>query len=823
MSHQSATTASPTPSSNSTNPYLARGGIGSSAPPDDRIARNLARLSTAGDLALLLETAKLLVAQDVAGMAWRLLGAVSGPAGSHPEIERLKRELASAPSGEVDLAALRARFETNSALLIDRQPWLRPVLESHSSSPADAFSVFMTRSGNEQIVFAEPANSLRLALPYADRSADARSIALDGAVNAGTVMLHGVPSIALLQRAAELQGPNGYRPPIDLIEPDASFLRLWLHLCDIVQFVEREQLFIFAGEKAHEHYLRLRARRLDRLDPTHLVHNPRRGLSEGAVKTLLETRVRPAVMAEVSRRTDLQAERYGSMTPARWLERYRRAGADQPELKALALTTRFSTVMQYALRDLAAAMSRRGIQCRVEMEASDSSSAIDTLSLINRESCDLVIVVNHLRWEMGDRIHPNLPFVGWMQDYMPALWSKDSAARMTPLDLIISPSALHMEAVCGYPADQHIESSNLTDPHAYHDGPVDPELQERFTADVAYVSHGSATPEALRDEMIAANPQLRPVLDRLLPLIRAELERQGSLGGIAIYRLAREALVRAGGDGANRTAIAQLHPVAMALYDRILRHQTLEWAAEWARGRGRTLRIHGRGWETHPTLAEFAAGPVENGEPLRAAYRSATVNLQINAHNSLHQRLLDGLACGSFIASRYNPADFYRLAHRRIARWIDELEIGELGDLFEAAAEHGELASDLRSLHELGVAGVNPDDAEQREREREEQVALGAIPAELGDDARFFELLHSMRGVPRRTAGDIDGFSETAFGSAAELNALLDRAVDDQAWPADVARRMRACVIQHDTFDALIDRVLERLEQRFAELAGEMR
>lgn len=784
------------------------------------IAQKLAELSSGGSLGMLLETAHLLRSQGAAGMGLRLLGAVGGATASHPDVNALRQELAEQPSGELDLASGRARFDANAAALIDHQPWLRPVLEPAAPAPEDRFVVYVTRSGNEQVVLAQPEGSLRLVLPYADRAEDARRLELDGAQEAGGLLLHGTPSIALLEKAAGLQAPNGYRPAIDIIEPDAQLLRLWLHLCDVVELVRREQLFVFAGEKAHEQYLRLRTQRLDRRDPTHVIHNTRPGLQNGAIKHLLEQRVRPAVKAQRQRLLDAQANRYAEMTPARWLERYRRAGVDEPELRVAAMTTRFSTVMQFALRDLAAALKRRGIHCDVVMEASESVSGIDTVSLLGRERYDLAIVVNHLRWELDDQIHPNLPFVGWVQDYMPALWSKTSAERMTPLDLIVSPSTLQMETVYGYPADQHLESSNLTDSHMYHDGEIVPELRERFTADAAYVSHGSATPQQLAEEMTQANPQLRTVIENLLGLVRAEVEDHGFIRGITVYRICREALVAAGGSADNRAALAELHPIAMTLYDRVLRHQSLEWAAQWARERRRTMRIYGRGWEKHPTLSDFAAGPVENGEPLRAVYRCSTVNLQINGHNSLHQRLLDGLACGAFIATRRIPVDFYRAAHLRVARRIEATGVTDLDGLFAAAESDDGLADELRALHDLGVAGVNPDDPEQRQREREEQVALGAIPVDLGDGAGFFDLLRSLRGVPRRMAGDLDGFAETTFGSREELHALLDRAMDDPDWAAGLAGRMRACVIRHDTFDVLIDRMLERLEQRFETLAG---
>src|SRR5688572_26057035 len=67
------------------------------------------------------------------------------------------------------------------------------------------------------------------------------------------------------------------------------------------------------------------------------------------------------------------------------------------------------------------------------------------------------------------------------------------------------------------------------------------------------------------------------------------------------------------------------------------------WTATWARSRGRTFRIHGKGWDNHATLGEFAAGEVENGGPLRALYqasRSEEHTSELQSQSNLVCRLL---------------------------------------------------------------------------------------------------------------------------------------------------------------------------------------
>src|SRR5438045_628703 len=78
--------------------------------------------------------------------------------------------------------------------------------------------------------------------------------------------------------------------------------------------------------------------------------------------------------------------------------------------------------------------------------------------------------------------------------------------------------------------------------------------------------------------------------------------------------------------------------------DRVVRHQTLEWGSRWCDGHGKTLRIWGDGWATHPTLGKHAAGVALPGAQAEAVFRSSVVNLQIIETGVLHSRLLDGWA-----------------------------------------------------------------------------------------------------------------------------------------------------------------------------------
>ena len=251
-----------------------------------------------------------------------------------------------------------------------------------------------------------------------------------------------------------------------------------------------------------------------------------------------------------------------------------------------------------------------------------------------------------------------------------------------------------------------------------------------------------------------------------------------------------------------------LVPMTQQLIDRVLRHQTLEWAARWATSRSRTLRIYGRGWERHPTLHRFACGELEHGEPLRRLYQASRINLQINAYGSLHQRLLDGLASGGFMLSRYVPADFVREPHLAVQRYINDRQVPDLAVLMRCAQQDRELQAAIGRIEELTGTRIAPQRDSRRAADVVAHVACASMAAEEFSDEGLFRVLKRLHSIPHRTAGDISGFHSATFRSEAQMHQMLDRLVDDAEARRALAQPMRECVLEHDTYDSLVRRIL---------------
>jgi hypothetical protein len=392
---------------------------------------------------------------------------------------------------------------------------------------------------------------------------------------------------------------------------------------------------------------------------------------------------------------------------------------------------------------------------------------------------------------------------------MDHLWKREAGASVGELDLVIAHAPHVLASLYGYPADRVLASSNLTDPHVYSDEPLPENELAPHRCDLSFVSHGAATPEMLVDELGAATtPAFHRVLEQFLQIAREQLQKSGCVNAQRLVELMLLAEKQAGGSPLPcHIRRAHVYPQIAKIHDRVFRHRTLQWAANWARSRKRTLRIYGRGWDKHPALAEFACGEVASGRPLRAVYQASSVNLQANAYASLHQRLLDGLACEACMVARHNPADFVRRPFARIAETIASRGLRTLHELVALRTRDAEFGAVCDEAERLSSAVIALS-SDPRRREHMRIQREGNDIAELQSDDGLFAALRDMRFMPARVAADLPGFEQVVFRDEAQMHALLDRLVDDKDLRQSIARPMREAVLAHDTYDALVDRII---------------
>lgn len=323
--------------------------------------------------------------------------------------------------------------------------------------------------------------------------------------------------------------------------------------------------------------------------------------------------------------------------------------------RALLLTTRFSTVLQHSTRD--AAEGLRELEWETLTLIEPSPSHVLSRSAIRRAIAefkpDLIFQIDHNRFEHGDLMPANVPFVNWIQDLLPHLMTPATGAKLGTRDYVLTPSLQRWVDDFAYPRRQCMEFRKLT-----HVGPR-PESWSSDSQRVVYVSNWSQTPQQMHAELIRNEQgKSREVMDLACQRMIACYEAEQALPTMGDVRRLLIDVMRDLEVAASEPVIRK---TATVLFDRLnnllYRQQGLRWAVSACTRLKLGLEIYGTGWENHPEFKAFSRGKIGYGEELEELTREVGINLVLEPFVCIaHQRLLDSLACGGFCLIRDHPA-----------------------------------------------------------------------------------------------------------------------------------------------------------------------
>lgn len=520
-----------------------------------------------------------------------------------------------------------------------------------------------------------------------------------------------------------------------------------------------------------------------------------------AAQQALHARLRAAVLGH-----------YAEKTAASWRERYRAglASAGTPDrLRVLIPISRYSTFVRHSAHDLAEALRTLGHHAEVLSEP-DPHSKLTTpayLGAIDRLRPDLVVLINHTRRHMGQAVPPGVPMVCWVQDRMAHLFDASCGASQGELDFLFGHLHLDLFSHFNYPRQRRGFSFVPASAARFGWGPA----PAAFEAEIAYVSHQSETPQRLHARLVpmfAASPAVTRCLEGLFAsasrwLDRAQADR--ALARSDRKTLVIEALAAAGvGAPDPRLVGAVFANYLVPVMERMARHRALEWARRVCDRRGWRLRLHGRGWEMHPTLAAHAAGEAEHGTgDLSRLYRSSAVHLHVSMNTNAHQRVYEcALAGGLMLRRGPSPdADLGKVALMQGAALGPRVGVDAGGTpVYEAreGAGDAEWALHVNGYHRAMGRGPARDD-------RGVAVYRRALT-----EAQRTDLLQTWPRYPMGCMPDFafpDGH-ETMFHDEAELEALVERALTDPSWREAAIAGHRRVVLERCTYDVAARRML---------------
>jgi hypothetical protein len=585
----------------------------------------------------------------------------------------------------------------------------------------------------------------------------------------------------------------GHQPPLYFLIRDIERLWVILHLHEWQTLLADARVRLFAGADAFERFR-------DSLVLESVCPWPR--LSVQVDPALWNGRpTLDEILAEATEHANLKLNRcteqfkltYSASTPQSIATQL----ASGRPLNVLGITSRFTTFLQYSMRDWLAAFERLGHQTRLIIEEHDHEMAN---SLTIASACaefkpDLIVIIDHYRAELGG-VPEQVPLVMWVQDALPTIFRSEAGAAQGELDYVLGYSRLELVHEFGYPADRFMSAVIGCDEVRFAPGELSPSEQAEFGCDVSFVSHASTPADILLQTEIdrAGSPEAERLLREVYEQLRAVYQEGGFVTEpIQIRGMIDRAMVK------TKTSVVESEmPKLVDLFSQkinnaLFRHQSLNWVAEM----GVDLRLYGRGWEKHPTLSRFARGIADNNSQLSQIYRASRICLQVSPHGAAHQRLMEGLACGGFFLLRRCPGDLMERHYQTIWNWCVSKRINS--------------DSQLRTCSEPRIA------------EAIAQVAGILRHEPFGMSHSFLEELRaSAQGGYVRSAGMIWGedFDAVAYSSADELRAKVTQFLDDENERRRIADSMRAVVLARFSYSATTRRLLGFMAE---DLAGRSR
>ncbi|MCK4660155.1 MAG: hypothetical protein KAV82_11590 [Phycisphaerae bacterium] len=464
-----------------------------------------------------------------------------------------------------------------------------------------------------------------------------------------------------------------YSHPLYILEPDPVLFAAWLHCTDLSAILDDQRVYVFVGDDGADRVAKLLEANPNLTPPQMFINQS--GTEPGAKLT---QQIQQVVEGLCSRRRDQLAhclgeikQRYQNRDAAYWSKRFKPPG------RVLGVTSRFTTVLQYSMRDSLQALGELGYESHmlIETKGHHQLSELEICRKLLELDPVMFLSLDHLRYELP-HLPKNLPLLTWIQDPMANLLCRRAGESIGPFDFVCGHYRKRCITEFGYPEDAFVSTGIPVSTQVFHDGEMGEASLAQYACDVSFVSNASEPIErffqsARGNYPPACQPMLEMIYGRVQEILAQDEHPEMEPAAEELVRLAAE---QTGMSLSPEDAMQLSTYFAYRLLDWGRRQQTLEWVATWARRTGRVFRIYGRGWEKHPTLADFAVGPIEHGDPLRCANRASRLALQLIPAGFRHQRALEILASGSLPLARYCSVDFARLP---IETFVKERDAGK--------------------------------------------------------------------------------------------------------------------------------------------------
>lgn len=330
--------------------------------------------------------------------------------------------------------------------------------------------------------------------------------------------------------------------------------------------------------------------------------------------------------------------------------------------KILFVTSRFTTALQYHIRDCMAAAENMGLETTLIIEKDRlhmGHTGITFLKSIAEFKPDVIFIIDHFRYEYIEFLEglDKIVWVSWIQDPLPRIFSEETVKKQKENDVVISCFGQWEEfEKLGYNEERLIRYPLVASHKIYHPYVLSESERMQYECDICMICHACDADGHVKRfvEKFSGETRLfvRDLYQSYIDHVRAvnQVFRKVEEFQAFIQEFAKRFGCGVDADFADYIADDMWRNLSPRLYRAL--------TADWLIDAGYTnIKLWGKEWKDNEKYKPYAMGAAENGETLSKILQASKIVVGNNAVASGTSRVPETMLSGAFYMECFVPPE----------------------------------------------------------------------------------------------------------------------------------------------------------------------